>query len=144
MKKLLFISFFLSSFAIASEGPIFTLDKTSGIGIYGPYESCEVFKNKVVIHKSFGSGRLGREMEVIEEKKVSLSGDIEKFVLAAENGPKVISANDVCDGPSTSIEAHLTDKTVVLSTTGGCGNPAMKLDSLDGIYLISVVEGLCK
>lgn len=147
MKKivLLITVFLFPSLASARYyGPIIVKTNFSG---YSPQEwskseKCEVYRDKIVITKSFGQNSLLKE-----ERKIETSG-LFNLVSAARNAEVNDEDNRMCDGPATHIKAvHIlpNDGTedVLLYTTGGCGAPQKARVGAQASHLIAIIDSYC-
>lgn len=141
--SLFFISLILTastSFGfVAAEKPL--ISKSSGSGFVPPEyqrsETCNVYADHVVILKTYGT------MRTSETRSVNASNGIQD-VLAKAVGEKVTeTANGLCDGPVTQVNAFVDGKDVVLYTTGGCGSPKKHRSGPYTAILLELVGSFC-
>ncbi len=128
----------IGSLAFADVKPLLT--KSSGGGFTHPdyvrYEGCELYADRVVITKRYGS-ESGFELK--EERKITLSGDIDVTIKKAFNEKIEEKENGLCDGPVTSIRMGEQ----LLYTTGGCGSPRKDRVGPFSLALKDVISTYC-
>ena len=123
MSSILILFPILSVFAFADNGPLVVKSNSPGYALanMARSETCELFKDKIVIQRQYGLGNPD-EIKIKQELPLVLDGDIELLIehAAAEN--EIRRPNNFCDAPETNMSAfaHKT-KVVVLFATGGCG-----------------------
>ncbi|MDZ4662016.1 MAG: hypothetical protein SGJ18_10410 [Pseudomonadota bacterium] len=119
MKALVFLFVLAGATAFAEAEPL--LAKYSGGGFTPPewvrLEVCEVYSDRVVVTKTYGSGETAFELK--EEKKISLSDGIHVALKNALKEKVEEKENGLCDAPVT----HIRFGAAVLFSTGACGTP---------------------
>jgi len=146
MKKLHFgtLVFLMTGYAVAAPSAIIT--KHSGGGFMMPdhagFERCEVFADKVVITHQYGM-QSPTALALVEERKVSLTGDYYLVIEEAKKEPVTEKENMLCDGPSSDIRAGGEADGVLLFTTGGCGSPRKERQGVNANKLRGIVDIYC-
>lgn len=105
------------------------------------FEQCEVYVDKVVITKQFGSTK------IIETRALQTSG-LHELVTAAKAEPVKETPNFLCDGPSTTIDAFENQandqvERVELFSTGGCGSPSRNREGNQAETLRNIMALYC-
>ncbi len=139
--SLLLISLMLSastSFGFVEEKPL--ISKSSGSGFVPPEyqrsETCNVYTDRVVIAKTYG------KLQTSETRELKIT-DIQQILKNAADEKVTETANGLCDGPVTQVNAFLGGNAVVLYTTGGCGSPKKHRNGPHAAMLMELVGSFC-
>lgn len=144
------VSFLLASVASTSFGAEAIITKGNYSGFvqadYVRTELCEVFADKVVITHYYGANEDGI-IKTVEERQVAVGGSIQSVVAKAAAEAITVTNNSLCDGPSTSIEAHLeganANEKILLFNTGGCGSSSQSRNGANAQMLVDLVNQYC-
>lgn len=131
---------------LAFSGPQALITKSNGTGFtlpeYTRYETCEVFRNQVVITQRFGfAEELGFTKR--EVRRISLEGAIEKVIETAAQEELQKKDNFLCDAPSTSVSFRGTPEPLVLFSSGGCGSPRLERQGPASLMLRELIDQYC-
>lgn len=142
----IFFAVLMTSFSVfADDNPV--LVKTSGGGYMHPayqsYETCRVFKDKILIEKHFGSAQIGNDVVMTQVVPVSFQGNLENMIVLAQSEPLQKTENGMCDGPATVIMANLAQESVTLYSTGGCGTDKEDRSGPNSSHLKKIIDAYC-
>lgn len=145
MKLFAVLASFASVSAFAAEKPVIV--KTNHTGFVAPEwartEICSVYSDRVVIEKRMGRAGDSKTMTVLEERTISISG-LAGVIESTKTEKLEQRDNNLCDGPSTVIEAHTANGSVVkLFSTGGCGSPMLHRVGGYSNMLVRTVDSYC-
>lgn len=122
------------------------ISKSSGGGFMAPehagFERCEVFDDKVVITHQYGM-RTPTALQLVEERKVELKGDVKLVIEKAKAEAIEEKGNFLCDGPATSVTAFNGDEQILLYSTGGCGSPRKQRNGVYSNKLRQITDLYC-
>jgi hypothetical protein len=104
-------------------------------------ESCEVFRDKVVISKNFGASPAGVTLR--QELPVSVGGEVDQIISNAKAEKEKHSPNMLCDGPSTTVETFDKKASILLFTTGGCGSDRVMREGPASGTLREIADQYC-
>ena len=97
-------------------------------------ETCQLFKNRVVITRTFAN-----EYTITETRQVKVTGDVAGLGVTAGTEAVTASQNFICDLPSTEIRAGAT----VLYTSGGCGEMKQEVLGESAKILRDMIDTYC-
>lgn len=146
MKILLLVLVTVAQIGFSAElRPLIT--KSSGGGFMMPEaaggETCQVFSDKVVITHFFGHST-PTALSLVEEKKITLSGNVQAVIEKTKAEELTSKPNGLCDGPATGIYVQPTSgEAVTLFSTGGCGSPRRSRDGMYSGKLKEIVNLYC-
>lgn len=146
---LIFTSLCASSSFALSMAPVVTKVNASGYTMaeYARYERCEVYMDKVVIHRTFGASEdIG--FTLTETTPITLSPSVLNIVDKADKEELEETPNNLCDGPGSVISAarvlpNDAVKRVVIFSTGGCGSPSQVRQGPAARMLSDLVATYC-
>ena len=110
---------------------------------YAGGERCDVYADRAVITNVMGySGATA--LTVSETRKINLKGNLPAIIELAKAEKVSEKPNGLCDGPSTTISANsMADESLLLFSTGGCGNPSKQRNGVATYKLTSLVDLYC-
>jgi hypothetical protein len=133
----------LATPAIAATPPLIVKHSQSGFTPpeYRREETCEVYANRVVIVREYGSG--DGSFEQREVRAISLSRGVNAALRKALAEPLEETGGNVCDGPTVQITIGPLAGERFLLSTGGCGQPDVERQGAFSDALRKVVESYC-
>lgn len=138
----------LPAFAAAVPAPAPLIVKSSGGGYTPPewqrYESCQLYRDHVVITKAYGLAN-GSSVKLSHEVKITLDAGIDTLLASASKEKEVRSPNGLCDAPATMVTMHLaaSKKEIQLFHTGGCGSDRIEREGPASSALRGMIDQFC-
>jgi hypothetical protein len=138
----------LFSTAAPAVAPKPLVVKSSGAGFAPPEwqrsETCELYKNRVVITQTQGVAN-GTTVKLVREVAITLDGSVDTLLANAAAEKEKHEPNMMCDAPATVVSAYVasTKKDIQLYFTGGCGSDRIEREGAASSALRTLVDQFC-